>query len=64
MKLETEKNPFIINNYQGKEYFCDREHNLDSLINNIKSELNTTLISIRRIGKTGLIKHLFEKLEA
>ena len=63
MQLEIEKNPFIINTYQGKEYFCDREHNLESLINNIKSELNTTLISIRRIGKTGLIKHLFEHLE-
>lgn len=63
MQLEIEKNPFIINTYQGKEYFCDREYNLESLINNIKSELNTTLISIRRIGKTGLIKHLFEHLE-
>ena len=63
MKLEIEKNPFIINTYQGKEYFCDREHNLESLINNINNELNTTLISIRRIGKTGLIKHLFEHLE-
>jgi hypothetical protein len=63
MQHETDKNPFIINTYQGKEYFCDREHNLESLINNIKSELNTTLISIRRIGKTGLIKHLFQHLE-
>lgn len=63
MQLENDKNPFIINTYQGKEYFCDREHNLESLINNIQSELNTTLISIRRIGKTGLIKHLFQHLE-
>ena len=29
MKQEIDKNPFIINNYQGKEYFCDREHNLE-----------------------------------
>ena len=56
MSTESTKNPFIINNYQGKEYFCDREHNVESLINNIQNELNTTLISIRRIGKTGLIK--------
>jgi uncharacterized protein len=63
MQHETDKNPFIINTYQGKEYFCDREHNIESLINNIKNELNTTLISIRRIGKTGLIKHLFQHLE-
>ncbi len=63
MQHETDKNPFIMNTYQGKEYFCDREHNIESLINNIKNELNTTLISIRRIGKTGLIKHLFQNLE-
>ena len=63
MSTESTKNPFIINNYQGKEYFCDREHNVESLINNIQNELNTTLISIRRIGKTGLIKQLFTIIE-
>ena len=63
MNTETDKNPFIINNYQGKEYFCDREHNVESLISNIQNELNTTLISIRRIGKTGLIKQLFTIIE-
>jgi len=63
MNLENEKNPFIINNYQGKEYFCDREHNIESLVRNIQNEINTTLISIRRIGKTGLIKHLFSIIE-
>ena len=63
MSTESAKNPFIINNYQGKEYFCDREHNVESLISNIQNELNTTLISIRRIGKTGLIKQLFTIIE-
>jgi hypothetical protein len=33
-------NPFVINNYQGKEYFCDREN-----------DRNVALYAWRRLGK-------------
>jgi AAA+ ATPase superfamily predicted ATPase len=59
-----ERNPFIISGYHGSELFCDREKETHSLISNAENGVNTTLISIRRMGKTGLIWHLIENLSA
>ena len=56
------KNPFPVSTYQGAEYFCDREEETKNLISNLTNGNSTTLLSIRRIGKTGLIKHVFSKL--
>jgi len=56
-------NPFLISNYVSKEYFCDRENELQQLLRNAKNNANTTLISSRRLGKTGLIFRLFELLD-
>lgn len=56
------ENPFQTVNYAGPEYFCDREIEADQLLSNIKSGNSTTLISIRRMGKTGLIQHVFSQL--
>jgi len=50
--------PFPSVGYFGPEYFCDRETETKTLISNINGGQSTTLVSIRRIGKTGLIKHL------
>jgi len=50
--------PFPTTTYYGPEYFCGREKEIQSLINNINSHQSTTLIAIRRMGKTGLIRHL------
>ena len=55
-------NPFIIKSYETKELFCDREEELQLLLRNINSHTDTTLISQRRIGKTGLILRLFDEL--
>ncbi|HAZ24318.1 MAG TPA: ATPase, partial [Algoriphagus sp.] len=33
-------NPFIINTYQGKEYFCNREFELKTLISHIENDRN------------------------
>lgn len=55
-------NPFPVVTYHGSAYFCDRQVETSQLISNIKNGNSTTLISIRRIGKTGLIKHVFAKL--
>jgi AAA+ ATPase superfamily predicted ATPase len=55
-------NPFPVVTYQGPRYFCDRQTETTQLISNIKNGNSTTLISIRRIGKTGLIQHVLEQL--
>ncbi len=50
--------PFPTTGYYGPLYFCDRKEETDTLISNINGGQSTTLVAIRRIGKTGLIKHL------
>lgn len=56
-------NPFVIKAYESKELFCDREEELRLLFGNCTSRRDTTLISQRRIGKTGLILRLFDELK-
>lgn len=55
-------NPFPVIAYSGSEFFCNRKAEIKTLKSNIDNGINTTLISIRRMGKTGLILHLFSKL--
>jgi len=62
MKITKPTTPFPSVGYFGPEYFCDREEETKTLVNNIKGGQSTTLVSVRRIGKTGLIKHLQHKL--
>ena len=57
------QNPFICAGYVSPRYFCDRTEETEELIANMKSGRNTTLISPRRIGKTGLIKNAFYQLK-
>ena len=52
-------NPFLISGYQGPKYFCDREPEAGRIISALTNDRNITLISPRRIGKTGLIHHVF-----
>ncbi len=52
-------NPFLINDYLLPEYFCDRESETKTLINNINNQSNTAFFAQRRIGKTALIQHVF-----
>lgn len=56
-------NPFVIKGFVAKELFCDREKELSELMLNIRSGVDTTLIAIRRMGKTGLIMRTFSELE-
>lgn len=53
------KNPFVIGRYEGEEYFCDRKDEVALLQKHIDNGRHVTLISPRRLGKTGLIEHLF-----
>ena len=55
-------NPFLTTGYKGDNYFCDRQAETTQLLTNIKNGNNTTLFALRRLGKTGLIQHVFHLL--
>ena len=52
-------NPFVIGKYVSDEYFCDREKDTELVKKQITNGRNMTLIADRRIGKSGLISHVF-----
>lgn len=56
-------NPFAEYGYFGSAYFCDREKETETLISALQNGSNVTLMAPRRIGKTGLIRHAFERLK-
>ena len=56
------ENPFIYQGYVSPEYFCNRTEETEELIANLRNGRNTTLISPRRIGKTGLILNAFYRI--
>jgi len=55
-------NPFVVYGYKGAEYFCDRVVETEKIVKALDNERNVTLIAPRRIGKTGLIHHVFAKI--
>jgi len=57
-------NPFLTKGYLSPELFCDRENETQILLSNIENGLDTTLISPRKMGKTGLVFHAFHKISA
>ena len=54
------QNPFIISGLIPDNLFCDREEETNYLIKQIQNGRNTVIVSPRRMGKTGLIHHLFQ----
>jgi len=58
-----ELNPFLLAGYRGPEYFCDREEETRRITSHVLNGVNTTLFSLRRMGKTGLIYHVFHTLQ-
>ena len=60
--MTTLTNPFPVYYYAGSEYFCGREKEQATLLSALRNGRNVTLMSERRMGKTGMIKNLFEKL--
>jgi uncharacterized protein len=56
-------NRFITGGYVSPEYFCNRNDESTRILKAISSGRNLTLISLRRIGKTGLLKHVKFQLE-
>jgi len=57
--MREQLNPFVTSGYISSEFFCDREEETIQLIKEINNGNNLALISTRRMGKTGLIRHCF-----
>lgn len=57
------ENPFVVYGYAGPEYFCDRKEETQDLISSLSNGRNVTLMSPRRMGKTGLICNVFHQLQ-
>lgn len=53
------RNPFLVEGYISEAYFCDRVEETRTLLQALESGRNVTLISPRRMGKSGLIHHAF-----
>ena len=64
VKNKTLANPFVYQGYESPEYFCDRQEETATILSHLSNGRNVTLISPRRIGKTGLIKNAFFHLTA
>ena len=57
------KNPFLTYGYDGPEYFCDRVEETKRLTSLLVNGNHVALMSPRRMGKTGLIRHCFAQQE-
>lgn len=55
-------NPFLISDYISPQHFCNREVESQKIKSAMKNGRNLTLLSLRRMGKTGLIKHVYHQL--
>ena len=55
-------NPFLVAGYHSPAYFCDREAESTKIISALQNNRNVSLISPRRMGKTGLIHHVFYRI--
>jgi AAA+ ATPase superfamily predicted ATPase len=56
------ENPILISGYISPIYFCNRAIETNELVGAMKNGRNITLLSVRRIGKTGLINNAFYQL--
>ena len=58
-KKKVLENPFVYQGYENPDYFCDRTEETENILSALRNGRNITLISPRKIGKTGLINHAF-----
>lgn len=54
-------NPFVTTGKVPEELFCDRKNEAKQLIHSLANGANVVLMSPRRVGKTQLIYHCFDK---
>lgn len=64
MKSKAIDNPFVVHGYHSPKYFCDRAKESADLIEALENGRNVTMLSPRRMGKTGLIRNVFRTLES
>lgn len=57
--MMEDDNPFLLQGYAGADTFCDRVEEVASLREAMANRRNVTIISLRRLGKTALIRHFF-----
>lgn len=57
--MTSEYNPFKTSVYVDPEHFCDRDEETRQLDSFMRQGQHVTLFAIRRLGKTGLIHHVF-----
>ena len=57
-------NPFICQGYESPKYFCDRIEETEIMTSTLYNGRNITLISPRRLGKTGLIWNTFHHIKS
>lgn len=62
--MNSVNNPFLLYGYVSPDYFCDREEETKEVITALKNGRNITLMSPRRMGKTGLIHHVFHQIRS
>ena len=55
------ENPFYITGIIPEPYFCDREKETIWMLRTLENKAHILLTSPRRMGKTQLIRHLFEQ---
>lgn len=56
-------NPFTLKDYAGPDFFCNRQAETARLISAVENQRNLTLSSLRKMGKTGLIHHVYNQLK-
>ena len=61
--MKTIHNPFITRGYIPDECFCGRVSETQRLAKSLMNGNDVVLFSPRRMGKTGLITHVFEREE-
>lgn len=61
--MKKPSTPFPTTGYYGSEYFCDRHEELEILTRNVRGGFSTTLVALRRMGKTALVRHLQSTME-
>lgn len=55
------ENPFYITGIVPESFFCDRKKETDWMVRTLKNRAHVLLTSPRRMGKTQLIRHVFEQ---
>lgn len=61
LKSSIMENPFYITGIIPEPYFCDREKETSWMVRTLENKAHILLTSPRRMGKTQLIRHVFEQ---